>query len=502
MGSEFDQDLREAVRSEAYRPPLGLDAANLRSRVQSDERRRAGRRRRIVVGAVAVVAIVAAGVALWPPPPAGPSAGQPTEASCAESTPTTSGGWWVEVGGPNAHFNIKPGSLSAVRNWWQIIVRFDPDATTGAQVAMSAQLVGSEQPVMAVLNSRIDPRNLYDGSLPAPDLPGGWYLFEQGLPTPGCWRLTASIDGRVAGSATVNVQSRGPSADAPPSLAAPTPGTAAPTGTPTAVAGGCGGTQVFAGPGPDANLGLWDNPWAAAIPASAGIVAYFWYPPPGVLFATDSSGDSPKVLWVSHAQAGELSVSAHPLGASTPVVRFTFGAATSPTGNYPSLVALPSPGCWHFDLSIGTARAAMDLLVAPAPPPASPSPQPSPSAAVSCIPEPAEVAPGGSGDPCPMALAAVEAAVAPLALPVTRIYIQPGIFWCGVLWPGLQSTPVCAGPLIVPGARMHGWVAFAGTAKVAAVGLSRTPPHGSTPGGPWKAGVAAFTVPPDGWVMP
>lgn len=166
---------------------------------------------------------------------------------------------------------------------------------------------------------------------------------------------------------------------------APSP-TPAPTGgTPVPVAGGCGGTQVFAGPGPDANLGLSDNPWAAATPTSAGIVAYFWYPPPDVLFATDPSGDSPKVLWVSHAQAGQLSVSAHPLGASAPVVRFTFGAATSPPGNYPSLVALPSAGCWHFDLSIGATRAAMDLLVASARPPVAACPDGTwPATAISC----------------------------------------------------------------------------------------------------------------------
>jgi hypothetical protein len=141
------------------------------------------------------------------------------------------------------------------------------------------------------------------------------------------------------------------------------------------------------------------------------------------------------------------------------------------------------------------------LQTSPSPPP-SPTASPSPSASVSCVPEPAEVAPGGSGDPCPSALAAVEAVVAPLGLPVSQIRIQPGPFQCGVLWPGVQSPVVCFGPVIVPGASMHGWVAFEGTAKIAAVGLSRTPPNGSVPAGPWKAAVVAFAVPPDGWAMP
>jgi hypothetical protein len=139
--------------------------------------------------------------------------------------------------------------------------------------------------------------------------------------------------------------------------------------TPVPVAGGCGSTQVFAGPGPDANLGLADNPWTAATPADTGIVAYFWYPPPDVLFATDPAGNSPKVLWINHAHTGQLSVTAHPLGARTPVVRFAFGAAASPPDNYPSLIALPSPGCWHFDLAIGATRATMDLMVTSARPP-------------------------------------------------------------------------------------------------------------------------------------
>ena len=136
----------------------------------------------------------------------------------------------------------------------------------------------------------------------------------------------------------------------------------------------------------------------------------------------------------------------------------------------------------------------------PSPPP-SPTTSPSPSASVACIPEPAEIAPGGSGDPCPSALAAVQAVVAPLGL-ATRVYIEPGPFPCGGIWPGLHSPQVCFGVIVMPGASMHGWVALAGTAKVAAVGLSRTPPHGSTPGGPWKASVIAFTVPPTGWAMP
>jgi len=90
----------------------------------------------------------------------------------------------------------------------------------------------------------------------------------------------------------------------------------------------------------------------------AGIVAYFWYPPPGVVFASRASEDAPKVLWISHEeQSGHLIIKAHPLGAASPVAQFDLPAALSPAGNYPSGIELPSAGCWHLDLTIGSAQA-------------------------------------------------------------------------------------------------------------------------------------------------
>lgn len=165
---------------------------------------------------------------------------------------------------------------------------------------------------------------------------------------------------RIAGLAIVAVTLIG-CASPPTPTASPTPTpTAAPTVLPTAGAGGCGGTQVFAGPGPDAALGLADNPWAAATPASAGIVAYFWFPPPAVLFAAGPDGSGTKVLWIAHAGAGPFEAAAHPLDATAPVVRFDFPG--------PSTVAVPTPGCWRFELTVGTRHATLDVLVAPARP--------------------------------------------------------------------------------------------------------------------------------------
>ncbi len=138
-----------------------------------------------------------------------------------------------------------------------------------------------------------------------------------------------------------------------------------PSALPSPVAGG-GATQVFAGPGPDAYLGLADNPWAPATPAEAGIVAYFWYPPPDLVFAYGPNGGT-KVLWISHGQqAAHLTIAAHPFSASSPVVQYDFAAASSPNGNYPSIVDLPSAGCWRLELTLGIAHATIDVMVAPA----------------------------------------------------------------------------------------------------------------------------------------
>lgn len=136
--------------------------------------------------------------------------------------------------------------------------------------------------------------------------------------------------------------------------------------SPSPVEGGCGSTQVFAGPGPDAAVGLAPNPWAQATPFDAGIVAYFWHSPPDLVFAASPTDHGDKILWISHeAQSGDLVITAHPVGATSPAVHVEFPPALSPS-NYPSGIALPSAGCWHFDLAIGPARATMDLLVAPA----------------------------------------------------------------------------------------------------------------------------------------
>lgn len=134
---------------------------------------------------------------------------------------------------------------------------------------------------------------------------------------------------------------------------------APPTGT-----GACGDTVAHDAPGPRARPDLSTNAWAAATPASAGIVAYFWQPAPFLRAVPPGAADSDKILWVSDVATGDpLVVTATRDGDPGSPVRMTFPPAGDPPGDYPSSLALPVAGCWHFALELGTVRASLDLSV-------------------------------------------------------------------------------------------------------------------------------------------
>jgi hypothetical protein len=119
---------------------------------------------------------------------------------------------------------------------------------------------------------------------------------------------------------------------------------------------------------------------------------------------------------------------------------------------------------------------------------------------VTCVSEVVTLPSGGRmADECPSAIVAFGAVAAPLGS-IARIHIDPRPFACGNLWPGIASTPVCFGALILSGSAMHGWATFVGTDKVAAIELSRS--WVGTSFGPWRGNLLAFVVPPAGWVMP
>jgi hypothetical protein len=167
------------------------------------------------------------------------------------------------------------------------------------------------------------------------------------------------------------------SPSAAPSATTASPSTPAATGRP--VGGGCGTTQFFSGNGPDSALGLDGNPWARAQPATAGFVAYTWTTPPDLVVASGPDDPGTKILWINTvAPRGRLAIRAHPSAGASPVITLDVEPASAPDGNYPSMIDLPTPGCWRLELTLGAAHATIDLLVAPAPP-ASVVPSPGPS---------------------------------------------------------------------------------------------------------------------------
>lgn len=129
-------------------------------------------------------------------------------------------------------------------------------------------------------------------------------------------------------------------------------------------AGGCAGTVLTDALPPTWAQGGWNQPKAPwVVPWARGgggdAVAY--------LFATQLvAGSSPrvngtnnKVLWVAKGDPPNFVVDAHPLGADQPVVTIAGG---------PSIVDLPTAGCWTFRLhwglpsSAGTSTINLDVL--------------------------------------------------------------------------------------------------------------------------------------------
>ena len=99
----------------------------------------------------------------------------------------------------------------------------------------------------------------------------------------------------------------------------------------------------------------------------------------------------------------------------------------------------------------------------------------------------------------------MELAVAPVRLPIDRIVIEPGPFYCDVIWPGVTTAPACFGTPVIPGQYMHAWVRFLRSDRIAAVMLGRDLPADLTvPAAtplPWNATLVTVEVPPAGWVM-
>ena len=120
--------------------------------------------------------------------------------------------------------------------------------------------------------------------------------------------------------------------------------------TPVPPPSGCDATRIRVGAAPH---------WAATanpphIPyalAARGRAAGFLFGNP--LRAGDPAHKANKILWIvaSPRDGKPLRLSAHPVGATAPVVTSTWPANSEPGEIYPSIINVPAPGCWHFTLS-------------------------------------------------------------------------------------------------------------------------------------------------------
>lgn len=139
-----------------------------------------------------------------------------------------------------------------------------------------------------------------------------------------------------------------------------------PTSAATPVPGGCGTTQVYRGGEPDWLTSAGDNNNPNDLP-------YFITSPPiaaGFLFAYPlkggrSTNPNNKILWVvgMPRNGNDLKVDVSQSGTVETVGEsLTFPANSGPGAIYPSIVDVPNPGCWHFDLAWGANKAAADLV--------------------------------------------------------------------------------------------------------------------------------------------
>ena len=135
-------------------------------------------------------------------------------------------------------------------------------------------------------------------------------------------------------------------------------------------AAACAATPVHAAPFPNASAGLAQLKWVQAAPKKAGLVGMlFGYDarlvdPQRPAFALWAGGKAPegwntKVLWLVPIGRGDRSmvIRGRSLDGSGGSFMQSFVRAGG-GGGYPSIVELPSAGCWRLDVSSGGVKGA------------------------------------------------------------------------------------------------------------------------------------------------
>lgn len=168
--------------------------------------------------------------------------------------------------------------------------------------------------------------------------------------------LLAAVLLIAAGCSNTPSGSPSPSPTAQAVSASPPPGA-------SVVAGGCASSQVYRGGIPQwINQATGNNtpdslPYAiASPPIAAGFI--FGYP-----LSAGHPDPSNKILWVvgKPRNGSPLEITGQLSGASQPSVHQS-EPPDSGGEIYPSIVDVPQPGCWRFDLSWSTQHAAVYLV--------------------------------------------------------------------------------------------------------------------------------------------
>jgi hypothetical protein len=157
-----------------------------------------------------------------------------------------------------------------------------------------------------------------------------------------------------------NATSKAAAASSP----SPSPVNRSPSAAAAIVSGGCGFTTAHKGGVP-----AWLD--VAGEGNNPDFLPYVISNPPnaaGFLFGDPLTAGSPttranKILWVVGLprDGAVLVVTGHPMGVSSPTIRASFPADSSPGEIYPSIIDVPTPGCWRLDLSWAGHTAAVEL---------------------------------------------------------------------------------------------------------------------------------------------
>jgi hypothetical protein len=130
------------------------------------------------------------------------------------------------------------------------------------------------------------------------------------------------------------------------------------------VAAECRTTPIYLGH--NTNIaGLEGVPWMKAEPSSSGIIGYLFFAGPEAsknqtyqplhTGGRYPDGRSTKILWVidnPHA-SNSIEITGKQLSAGHETFQQSFPVASSPAGNYPSIVNVPTSGCWQLQLKSG-----------------------------------------------------------------------------------------------------------------------------------------------------